>query len=65
MQADVERLLQADEPWVAYAALVDLLGEEHDSPAASAAYARLRRDPCITNLMDSLEDWPAGPLAAA
>jgi hypothetical protein len=63
--ADVERLTHADEPWVAYSALLDLAGYERDSPTARAAYDRLRQHPRVIELMDALDDWPSRALERA
>lgn len=61
----VERLTQADEPWVAYRALLDLAGHDRDSPAARAAYERLRQDPRVIELMEALDAWPSRALERA
>jgi hypothetical protein len=61
----IERLTGADEPWVAYSALLDLAGFARDSPEARTAYARLCQDPRVLELMDALADWPSRPLERA
>jgi hypothetical protein len=61
----VEQLTSADEPWVAYGALLDLADSAPDSPEARAAYSRLCQDPRIGELMDALADWPSRPLQRA
>jgi hypothetical protein len=62
---EVERLTGADEPWVAYGALLDLAGHTRDSPPARAAYARLCQDARVIELMDALADWPSRRLERA
>jgi hypothetical protein len=54
----VAALAQAPEPWVAYNALVDLVGEDPGSPPAVAAYAELRSHPAVEELMQALSQWP-------
>jgi hypothetical protein len=58
-------LTRAAEPWVAYAALVDLAGVAPSTEVAQAAYARLASHPLIEGLIDALDGWPRTPLARA
>jgi hypothetical protein len=63
--AVVEQLSAAAEPWVAYVALVDLMGADPNAAHARAAYERLCRDPLIGELVSSLDVWPGPPLSRA
>ncbi len=58
-------LTRAEEPWVAYAALVDLEGADANDPRVAAAYERLRRDPRVAELIGRLATWATGPFKAA
>jgi hypothetical protein len=63
--AVVDLLVHAAEPWVAYRALVDLVGADAAGAEARAAYARMRDDPLVAELIATLDAWPAAPLTRA
>jgi hypothetical protein len=51
-------LRAAEEPWVVYNTLLDLVGAEADSSVVRAAYAAMQADPRIAELLAALDPWP-------
>jgi len=51
-------LLTAQEPWVVYNTLLELVGAKSDSPEVKAAYKATQTHPSVVALFDSLATWP-------
>lgn len=58
-------LLTADEPWVRYNALLDLVGASPDSTDVRNAYAAMQTHPEVSALISALDTWPEKPLGKA
>ena len=56
----MEWLLNSDEPWTRYRALVDLLDRPESDPDVRAARAAMLRHPQIRALLKTAATWP-GP----
>jgi hypothetical protein len=56
--AVIEWLRAADEPWVVYNTLLDLIGADPGSPEVTAAYAAMQADPRVAELLTALDPWP-------
>ena len=55
-------LLDSDEPWTRYRALVDLEGRPIDDPAVIDARAEMISHPSIVDLLERAATWPGYPL---
>ncbi|MBV9121568.1 MAG: hypothetical protein JOZ39_12740 [Chloroflexi bacterium] len=64
MDAQVELLTRADEPWVAYNAIVEL-ARRGDTTEAKDAYGRLQADSRVQQLIADVEPWPGPRLGKA
>lgn len=51
-------LLAAEEPWVVYNTLLDLVGADPESPEVKEAYLAMQKHPLVASLLESLEVWP-------
>jgi hypothetical protein len=51
-------LLAAEEPWVVYNTLLDLVGADPESEEVKAAYLAMQKHPLVASLIESLEVWP-------
>jgi hypothetical protein len=51
-------LLAAEEPWVVYNTLRDLVGADPEGEEVKAAYRAMQKHPRIASLLESLEVWP-------
>jgi len=58
----IEWLLESDEPWTRYRALVDLLDRAEDDPEVSAARAQMLAHPQVQTLMAEAAAWGDRPL---
>ena len=58
-------LTHSEQPWAAFAALVDLENLALDDGRVRAAYERLRTHPLVGDLIASLDTWPTQPLGKA
>lgn len=54
----IEQFLMQSQPWVAYNAAVDLLGDRPDSPRVRRFYDAMRKHPCVAALIKALDPWP-------
>jgi hypothetical protein len=57
----VEWLLQSDEPWTRYRALVDLLDRPEDHPEVQTARAEMLGHPQVQSLIAEAATWPGYP----
>jgi hypothetical protein len=53
-----ERLLAAEEPWVVLNTRLDLLGQSEDDSEVRSAYAALKKDGKVGELLDEVKIWP-------
>jgi hypothetical protein len=54
----LEYLMKAEEPWVRYRTLVDLMGKDPHSLLALEAKRQMLSHPLIHGLISELQDWP-------
>ena len=62
---EIARLRSADEPWVVYNTLRDLMGADPGSAEVQAAYRALQDHPAVEALLAALDVWPTPPLGKA
>lgn len=63
--ATIDWLLAAEEPWVVYNTLRDLVGADPNSAEVREAYRAMQEHPAMVGLLAALEVWPAPPLSRA
>ena len=57
-QAQIDWLLESDEPWTRLRTRVDLLGQGDDDPAVTAERRAMLADARVLDLIDSAAAWP-------
>lgn len=55
-------VLDSDEPWARYRALIDLCMADHDDVAVVAARDAMVQHPAVHGLLDRANEWPGYPL---
>jgi hypothetical protein len=58
MTPQIEWLLESDEPWTRYRALIDLLDRDEDDPEVLSARAEMIAHPQVAALIEKAAGWP-------